>query len=95
MGFLDNFKRRQPNYDLASQEYMQNISLLNPDVQLAIMGKISPNDLNTQTDYVKQGYSKENNNNISIIGQYARESIDNGYYFNEEQKQFKAIIKGQ
>ena len=81
MGFLDNFKRRQPNYDLASQEYMQNISLLNPDVQLAIMGKISPNDLNTQTDYIKQGYSKENNNNISIIGQYARESIDNGYYF--------------
>jgi hypothetical protein len=35
----------------------------------------------TKPDYVKPGYSKENNNNISIIGQYARESIDNGYYF--------------
>ena len=36
----------------------------------------------TKPDYVKPGFSKENNNNnISIIGQYARESIDNGYYF--------------
>lgn len=35
----------------------------------------------TKPDYVKPGYSKENNNNISIMGQYARESIDNGYYF--------------
>lgn len=60
MGFLDNFKKRQPNYDSASQEYMQNISLLNPDVQLAIMGKISPNDLNTQIDYVKPQESVNN-----------------------------------
>lgn len=85
MGFLDNFKRRQPNYDSASQEYMQNISLLNPDAQLAIMGKISPNDLNTQTDYVKQGYSKESvkkeieENQVSNINQMNefRQAIDN------------------